>query len=456
MGSGESTRGRAIVTFSRSWQALAAVRSLGARGIEVMTGDEIALTPGSLSDYSVDSFVYPSPAADPEGFLDALDEAIERFRPAAGVPYVLLPVHRETYLVARHRERFSSRIALALPPPGAIDRVRDKGRLVEIAREAGIETPRTWLPASAAELADRLDEIEPPVLVKVRTGVAGVGIEKVERVEELVPVFERLAAGVPAGEDPPIVQQLAPGEDYCVSALFDSGEARAVLTYRNLRSIVEGAPGAVRRTVEAPAPEAAAVRLLAALDWHGIAEVDFLWSGREEDPAYLIEVNPRMFGGLFQAIASNVDYPWMLFELALGRPVEPPAEVDLEVTTEAPVVGFLATLREAVGSAARWPDLERAWRESRKHLAEGELGAGIDRLLAGLKEGLDGEGRLAAVRELLEERETTVSQLFAGDDPKAALGLLYPLAIFLRGGTITPGALAGAEPVAGGPGREPQ
>lgn len=447
--------GRAIVTFARSWQALAAVRSLGSRGIEVITGDEIALTPGGLSSYSVDSFLYPNATADPEGFLDALDEAVERFRPPAGEPYVLMPVHRETYPIARHRDRFESRIALALPRAETIDRVRDKGRLVEIARRVGVETPRTWLPKDAAGLDEQLAEIEPPVLVKVRTGVAGVGIEKVETRRELREAFARLAAGVAPGEDPPIVQQLAPGDDYCVSALFDSGEARAVLTYRNLRTLTEGGPGAVRQTVAAPAPEAAAVRLLEALDWHGIAEIDFLWSGQEKDPAYLIEINPRLFGGLFQAIASNVDYPWMLYRLALGLPVEAPEEVDLEVTTEAPVVGFLATLREAMESADRESSLARAWQEAQRHLAAGDLGRGIDRLLAGLRGGLDVEGRLAAVRGLLEERENTVSQLFAGDDPKAALGLLYPLAIFLRQGRITPGALVGAEPVDGGPEHDP-
>ncbi len=439
--------GRAIVTFSRSWHSLAVTRSLGARGVEVVTADEISLTPGSLSRYSIDSFTYPSPAADPEGFLDALDEAIDRFRPADGVPYVLMPVHRESYLIARHRARFEPRVALAMPPAELIDRVRDKGALVEIAREIGLRTPHTWAPRDAAELAGMAAEIEPPVLVKVRTGIAGVGIEKVESGDELLEVFARLAGELGDGEEPPIVQELVPGEDYCVSALFDSGEARAVLTYRNLRSIVEGAPGAVRQSVAAPEPEAATVRLLEALGWHGIAEVDYRWSGEEGDPAYLIEVNPRFFGGLFQAIASNVDYPWMLYRLALGRPVEPPAEVDLEVTTEAPVLGFLATLREAAESATRWSSLEGAWQEACEQLGEGEIGAAIGTLMSGLKEGLDPEGRAEAVRTLLDERQTTVSQLFAGDDPKAAVGLLYPLAIFLRQGKISVGAVVGAEPV---------
>ncbi len=444
--------GRVLVTFSRSWQALAAIRSLGSRGLEVVAGDELALTPGALSRYAIDSFRYPNPAADPDGFLAALEEAVQRFRPAGGAPYVLLPVHRETYLIARHRRRFEPHVALALPPSEQIEAVRDKGRLVELAREIGVETPRTWAPASGRELEQALEEIEYPAFVKVRKGVAGVGIEKVETAEELRTAFEDLAARVPPGEGPPIVQEAAPGDDYCVSALLDSGRTRAVMTYRNLRTVAEGAPGAIRRTVEAPAPEAGAVKLLEALEWHGIAEVDFMWTGEPGDPAYLIEVNPRLFGGLFQAIASGVDYPWMLYRLALGLGVEPPAEIDLEVVSETPVVGLLTTLREAAENAVRWEAIESAWAEARTHLAGGSPSDGLKSLWAGLKEGLDPEQRQAVLEGLLEEREATVSQLFADDDPRAALGLLYPLAIFLRRGKVTPGMMVGTEPVEEGPG----
>ena len=41
--------GRAIVTFARGWQTLVAVRSLGRRGVEVITGDLYPMTPASLS-----------------------------------------------------------------------------------------------------------------------------------------------------------------------------------------------------------------------------------------------------------------------------------------------------------------------------------------------------------------------------------------------------------------------
>ncbi len=439
--------GRVLVTFSRSWQALAAIRSLGRRGLEVVTGDEIALTPGAMSRFSIDSFQYPNSATDPEGFLDALDDAVRRFRPSEGVPYVLLPVHRETYLIARYRYRFEPHIRLALPPSELIEEVRDKGRLTEIAQDLGITTPRTWSPSSSSDLEKMIDDIGYPAFVKVRKGVAGVGLERVESVGELRSAFQALSDGLGTDELPPIIQEAAPGDDYCVSALLDRGQTRAVMTYRNLRSIVDGAPGAVRQTVEAAGPEAAAVELLEGLEWHGIAQVDFLWTGSAADAPVLIEINPRLFGGLFQTIASGVDYPWMLYRLALGERIEPSVDIDFEVLSETPVFGLLATLREAVENAAQWQIIEAAWDEAKELLAEGSPGEGLETLWSGLKEGLDAEQRQQALTSLLEEREVSISQLFCDDDPKAALGLLYPLAIFLSQGKVTSGMVVGAEPV---------
>ena len=54
----EPAAGKAIITYSRGWQSLAATRSLGKRGVDVVTGDEYRLTPASFSKYSVDTFRY--------------------------------------------------------------------------------------------------------------------------------------------------------------------------------------------------------------------------------------------------------------------------------------------------------------------------------------------------------------------------------------------------------------
>ena len=132
----EEHAGRAIVTFARGWQTLVAVRSLGRRGVEVITGDQYSMTPGSLSKYCTGKFKYPDPAKDPEGFIHALERVVIENKPADGRPYVLLPIHKESYLIARHRERFEPHIALALPEIAQTMRVHNKGTLAAYTQEA--------------------------------------------------------------------------------------------------------------------------------------------------------------------------------------------------------------------------------------------------------------------------------------------------------------------------------
>ncbi len=437
--------GRAIVTFARSWQALTVIRSLGRRGVEVIAGDEYDLTPGGLSRYCAARFSYPDPARDRQGFLAALERAIEEHCPDDGQPLVLVPVHRETFVIAEERARFEPRAAMALPDPERIAAVRDKGRLVELARDAGVPVPDTWQPGSADELRAAADEIPLPAIVKVRRGVAGVGLEKVETRADLLATFEKMVEQFRLEpSDLPIVQALAPGDDYCVTALFDRGAPRATMTYRNLAKLSDGAPGAIRETVEARAAEAATRKLLADLDWHGIAEVDFMWDGRDDSEPVLIEINPRLFGGLFQAVASGVDYPWMLYRLALGDPVPEPEEVKIGARTEAPVLGLLATMRELAEEAGDFDGVAEAWRAARGELESKGAFEGLRRLWRGLADELDPEARIERVRSVLERNEGNVSMLLESGDARAGLGLIYPLAVFLRHGKVTSDLLAGA------------
>ena len=53
-------------------------------------------------------------------------------------------------------------------------------------------------------------------------------------------------------------------------------------------------------------------------------------------------------------------------------------------------------------------------------------------------------------KELLEEHKHNVYDVLSGDDPLAALGILYPLAVFLRHGKVNMELLTGE----GGPGAD--
>ena len=77
----------------------------------------------------------------------------------------------------------------------------------------------------------------------------------------------------------------------------------ASMTYHNLRAFPpERGASVMRETVKAPRMEEIAGDLLGPLGWHGVAELDFRWAGTPDTEPFLIEVNPRFWGGLIQAV----------------------------------------------------------------------------------------------------------------------------------------------------------
>ena len=444
--------GRAILTFARGWQTLVAVRSLGRRGVEVIAGDQYAMTPASLSKYSTGSFRYPDPSQEPEAFLDALEEVVIKHKPDDNRPYVLMPIHQESYLIAKFRERFEPHIKLVLPAIDQILQVHNKGTLAAYAKESGLPMPNTWIPKTVDEFQTQLDEIELPAFVKIRESASGVGIKKVDTREELEKTFCKFVEHFElTDKDLPIIQSAVPGEDYCVTTLFNHGELAACMTYRNLRAYpANRGSGVMRETVSAPAMEKIADETLGPLGWHGVAELDFRWDGSDDSPPRLIEVNPRFWGGLIQAVESGWDYPWLVFQLAATGQVDLDDERRTDVKTETPVLAFLATLQEMSHSERGDSALKAGWETARAEFHDGSKRAGLKALFKGLKTGLDPMARLKEAQRVLDDHKHNVYDVLSKEDPGPALGIFFPLAVFLKHGKVNLELITGE----GGPGAD--
>ena len=430
---------KAILTYGRAWSALAAARSLGKRGIEVVVGDEYAFAPAALSKYAVDTFLYPNPDREPEAFLDVLEDVIRKHKPADGEEYVLMPVHKEAYLIARHRARFEPLIKMALPTIEQIEQVHDKGTLALYCREQGLPVPRTVVPESLSEFEQAAGRFRYPAFVKVRQSAAAVGVRKVGSPEEAVRVCELFMKDLDLGpERTPLLQEGIPGDDYCATFLFDHGELRAAMTYHNLRSYpAKSGTGVLRETVTAPAIEAVGAELLTRLGWHGVAEIDFRWEGREDAPVWLIEVNPRFWGGMPQAVEAGWDYPYLLYRLAIDGHVDPVEPHDTRVRTETPVMGLLATLHEIVHDEPRMDALKDVLESLKRSYVRGNRRRALRAFVNRLKDAADVGGRLDRMKDLFRDHQDAVSDVFKWEDPLPALGFLYPIAVFLKHGKVS-------------------
>ena len=110
---------------------------------------------------------------------------------------------------------------------------------------------------------------------------------------------------------------------YGVGLLLNfKSETRASFVYKRLRSHpVSGGPSTLRESVKREDVREIAESLMKSLQWTGIAHVEFKIDPRDAKPK-LLEVNPRFWGSLQLAIESGMDFPFLLYKMAIDGDID--------------------------------------------------------------------------------------------------------------------------------------
>lgn len=310
-----------VLVLDGYWnKSVAAVRSLGRRGLRVGVGECTRFATAFFSRYCARRFAHPSPVARPEAFLDALERELARERYD-----VVMPMELSTQLlVCGHRDRFCGMTRIPFADADRTVRLDDKGAVMEHAARLGIPCPTTFFPSGPGDAAAMADRLPYPVLVKPRRSSGGRGIRRVESARAFSEAYARVHARYPS----PIVQECLPpgGEALGVAVLMNfASRPRGTFAYRRLREYpVSGGPSTLRESVSGEDVREVAERLLSSLGWVGPAMVEFKVDPRDGVPR-LLEINPRFWGSLQHAIVCGVDFPFLLYRMAMDGDVEAPA-----------------------------------------------------------------------------------------------------------------------------------
>ena len=424
-----------ILTFARSWNTVVATRSLGKMGVKVITGDNLYLAASNFSIYSKGFFAYPDPDKEPEAFIDKLVAVCKKYQ-APDTNIVLMPFHTDSFIIAANKHRFEGIAKLALPDRDKIDLIGNKASLAEYCTKHNINTPKTAVINSVEEFPAIAKSFPYPAFLKISDSNAAIGLHKVESSEEAIKHFNHDVKRFKlTGNGLAILQQSVPGEDYCSTFIFDNGEPRAAMTYHNILDYPrKSGMGALRETVDASEMEEMGRELLRLAEWHGVAEIDFRYDGNSKP--YLIEVNPRFWGGLGQSVESGWNYPYMLFRLALDGHIDPVKPEKKDVRTFNPCLMTMRMIQEYAEAKDTRNDMKSAFQEFSKDM-DGDHFTAIDKLSDKLADAIDPLERLKAVKSLIDENKGAVNELFKFKDPLPLMGLLYPLAVFLKHGKIS-------------------
>ncbi|MBK1858447.1 ATP-grasp domain-containing protein [Cerasicoccus arenae] len=425
-------KGRVILTYGRSIIALAIAHSLGKRGVEVIGGDDVELTVLQFSKYVQDTFLYRPWQEDPEGFIDDLIEHIKEHRPTDGVPYVLIPSFRDATTIARHRERLEKHIIVAAPSVESIDAVLSKAAFARTAASNDLPIPQT-LTAESLDDLQTAENFPEPAIVKPPDSHGGRGIRLCQNRSEALAYCQEI---VDSGGELPVIQSVAPGEDFCFAALCDHGEIVAHMAYRNLQQYpIEAGQGVVRKTVSDKAFLPSATKLLRVVNWHGVAQIDYRWD--EQGDPVMIEVNPRFWAGLVHSMESGIDFPWLLYQISLSEPIEP-SEAVIDFTTNTPGLSWLSALQESIDSNETFEELGQHW-DAFKDQLEGHKWEKAWRSFANLMTTeIHTEPTMEKWRALNELSRNAHSDLLLDEDPQAALGMLFVVSSLVRHGELPP------------------
>lgn len=311
---------KVLVTDGDERAALAITRSLGRRGIDVVVGAMQRPSLAGVSRFCSDQVVLPSPATDPIGYVNGLLNVVR----GKNISVIFPVTDLATMLVGAARAQFEPVVKVPLPSMAAYARLSDKYQLMQLATRAAVPIPETvFVPAGG--LTDRLlDHVTVyPVVVKPATSMVNIGgrwiktsVHHVQTRDEL----HRLYREVTYLTEPSMIQRRVQGEGQGLFALMSQGVPVATFAHRRLREKPpSGGVSVLRESTAIPKDMSdGALRLLETVGWHGVAMVEFKNDEVKNQPV-LMEVNGRWWGSLQLAIDAGIDFPYMLYAIALGE-----------------------------------------------------------------------------------------------------------------------------------------
>jgi len=312
------------IVIGGHFQGLGLLRSLGRKKIPVYLLDQGQCI-GRFSKYVKKFFKCPDVKKDESRFLEFLVNlaAEENLK-----GWIIYPNDDEMVsFLARYKENLEEYYRVSTPHWDSVKYAYDKALTYNIAEKCGVSAPKTFCPESITELEQA--DIEFPVIIKPsikepfysRTSKKAILVKtKGQLIEEYSKAVKALAPSQTL-----MVQEYIPGGTknlFSVGCLCRDGKMLARVMACRLRQhpMDFGHATTYARTVDIPEMGEMAGTILAVMNFHGLAEIEFMHDSR--DGKYkLIEINARPWGWHTIAIGAGVDLPYLSYLDMLGEEV---------------------------------------------------------------------------------------------------------------------------------------
>ena len=301
---------------------LSIARSLGRQGVPVWVVSPPNVRLASFSRYTRRTL--PWPTRDDETQVEYLLEIAMRNDLD---DWVLFPTSDESAaLLSRFHSKLSRRFRVSTPTWNVLRWAYDKRLTYRLAADEKVDYPTTSYPLTDDDL--EAVNCEFPAILKpaIHASINRLTADKAWRVanhEELLVRFREARELMPA--DLILVQEMIPGNgasQFSFAALCCDGKTIASLTARRTRQypIDFGYSSSFVETMDVPEIIAPSERLLAAIGYTGIVEVEYKFDSRD-GRFKLLDINPRLWTWSPLGGRAGMDFPYLLWQMVQGMPV---------------------------------------------------------------------------------------------------------------------------------------
>ncbi len=316
------TNNTGALVIGGNYRGLSIARSLGRNGVPVWVTTPPHERVASLSRYTLRTLPWTTGGSEEQAaYLLGLAEKHHLDG------WVLFPTEDESAaLLAKFHRALSRRFRVTTPNWEVLRWAYDKRLTYRLAAKESVAYPWTHYPTDEADLEAAACPF--PVILKpaIKASVNRFTVDKAWPAENRDLLLARYReAREHVSPDLILVQEIIPGggeSQFSFTALCSEGRLLAWLTARRTRQypIDFGHSSCFVETLEVSEIEQPARRLLAAINYTGVVEVEFKYDCR--DGRYkLLDINPRIWTWASLCRRAGVDYPYLLWRMMVGQPV---------------------------------------------------------------------------------------------------------------------------------------
>jgi D-aspartate ligase len=318
---------KGVIIVGNHVQALGLARSLGRKKIPVYLINDKSLCISKFSKYVKKFFLSPSIKDEP-GLFKFLTDLAKKEKVDK---WILIPTNdAAVYALSKNKKALEEYYTVPTPDWEITKYAYDKKLTYALAKENSIPMPETFYPKDLEDLKNNASKIKFPVIIKPsvmyrfyeKTKLKAI---KAENMDELVEAYNSALKVIDPSEI--MVQDIIPGRPgdlYSYCSLYKDKKVIAGMVGKRIRQrpMDFGKGTTFAASVDVPQIAEYGERLLKAMDYYGLSEVEFKMDPRDNEYK-LLEINSRTWLWHSLAIRCGLNFPYMFYQDIIGEEITP-------------------------------------------------------------------------------------------------------------------------------------